>query len=631
MDAFTKLIDEITNRAISIQNLKVLSEDLDPENAGFIKYQNFLTRIQDNIMLQSLCERLLLRLKKDVVDQHVNLNSMFRDPYGYASFLEIFEAFSKASLRIDKEELKKLCSCVDSDENGKISYKELISKIYAAGEQTGPVRMEKEPPFDDYSKERYGENKYFGEVYREERNEKAPNFRNPEFVQKDYNKEAFSYREHGSVNYDYKQDDPYKRFDYRQDPNDIRKAPENFQNSDYFKNNPSNNPQGYGKDFLNHETSIRDREDVKRFRKENIIDPSSNQKQDYYKPSEYNREPYGINEDPRAYSKERSFDVQNRNTEFYRDQRGEKNYRDPYINRDTYNKSPYDKDPYDKDPYDKDPYDKNPYDKNPYDKNPYDKNPYDRDPYNSRKTPESLETPDSFRNYPSNNPQGYGKDYLSRETSIRDREDVKMFRKENFDPSSSQKPDFYKPSEYNREPYSTNEDRREYNNQRSFELQSRDSINEKKYKDPYQTNEFSNKPNSDIYESLHSKSKNSKSKPLKGPKQHWARNYISMIQDYAQKKQMSTKQVFLEFDIDKSNSLTSFEFARAFETMGIRIPQGELQNLMEELDSNRDGRISLTEFEKILGKREIDPKIENKLDEFREFIRVKKVDLRKFF
>ena len=118
---------------------------------------------------------------------------------------------------------------------------------------------------------------------------------------------------------------------------------------------------------------------------------------------------------------------------------------------------------------------------------------------------------------------------------------------------------------------------------------------------------------------------------FRGPKQHWARYYFKLIKDYANSQQKSLKQVFLEFDLDKSGSLSRVEFRKAFEKLGVPISHWELEMLIEELDSNKNGRISLIEFEAISGDRVLNERLEMFLEDIREVIVRQKIDIRKLF
>ena len=120
-------------------------------------------------------------------------------------------------------------------------------------------------------------------------------------------------------------------------------------------------------------------------------------------------------------------------------------------------------------------------------------------------------------------------------------------------------------------------------------------------------------------------------KKFRGPKQHWARYYFKLIKDYANSQQKSLKQVFLEFDLDKSGSLSRVEFRKAFEKLGVPISHWELEMLIEELDSNKNGRISLIEFEAISGDRVQNERLEAFLEDIREVIFRQHIDIRKLF
>lgn len=118
---------------------------------------------------------------------------------------------------------------------------------------------------------------------------------------------------------------------------------------------------------------------------------------------------------------------------------------------------------------------------------------------------------------------------------------------------------------------------------------------------------------------------------LRGPKQHWAYSYTEAIKFYASQQQKTLKQVFQEFDLDRSNSLSKSELIKALYQMEVPINIGEIENLMEELDLNGDGRVSLSEFEKIAGDREVNERIEQVLEDIRVFVFKNRVNLRYLF
>lgn len=112
---------------------------------------------------------------------------------------------------------------------------------------------------------------------------------------------------------------------------------------------------------------------------------------------------------------------------------------------------------------------------------------------------------------------------------------------------------------------------------------------------------------------------------------HWADRYFEIIKSYMNSKRYSVKDCFKEFDLDRSNSISSFEFSQALQKMGVNLNQTETQNLMSELDSNRDGRISITEFERILGTKATDTWAEEILKDIKDAIRSSGISLRELF
>ncbi|CAG9322011.1 unnamed protein product [Blepharisma stoltei] len=112
---------------------------------------------------------------------------------------------------------------------------------------------------------------------------------------------------------------------------------------------------------------------------------------------------------------------------------------------------------------------------------------------------------------------------------------------------------------------------------------------------------------------------------------HWADRYFEIIRNYMSQKRLSIKDMFTEFDIDRSNSISPFEFSQVLQRMGVQLSQTELQNLMNELDSNKDGRISITEFERILGTKTTDAWAEEVLKEIREAVKISRSNLRELF
>ena len=95
----------------------------------------------------------------------------------------------------------------------------------------------------------------------------------------------------------------------------------------------------------------------------------------------------------------------------------------------------------------------------------------------------------------------------------------------------------------------------------------------------------------------------------------WAEGYYQAIKDYMSRTFTSLKDLFAEFDIDRNNVLTPFEFSSLLQKTGVRISEQDLRRLTEELDVNKDGKVSLTEFERILGVPSTDIYAERLLDQ----------------
>ncbi|OMJ92805.1 hypothetical protein SteCoe_4345 [Stentor coeruleus] len=481
VESFYKIIDDITDRGISMANMKILENDLDNTNSGSIKYPGFIAKIHDGIIYISFAERFLSKLKRQVEARGVNFSMLYNEPSGMIGFMELFDVLRKASLDVDKEELKKLCSGMDADDIGKINYKEFVQKVYDAGEPYDRRRNFDERRFD-----------------RDPRTDNLGYRERPGYEEKKYNQDLIR--------------------DYIRDESNFERDPRDY----------TRNERSFDKD-------------LNRDRSRDFGDKGNDRDRDFYR--DRSRE-FGDKGYDRDLYKDRSREFEDKNydrdREFKRDKSREYDDRDREFLRDK-----------------------------------------------------SREYDDRDREFTRDRSREYGQD--------------KGFIKD--------------PREWKREA-----ERRELEDRRSTS-RNRD--------DPYQRR--------DVFDSRNLTSKTSEDfgyrsispaytrRPLRGPKQHWAKSYIQVIQDFASRKQLTTKQIFQEFDLDRSNSLTTFEFAKALESMGVKISQKELQNFMEELDSNRDGRVSLTEFEKILGKRDVDERIEAKLEEFRDVIKRDRIDLRRLF
>ena len=554
-EGFYRLIDSVTDREVSVQNIKILVEDLDSTNTGFVKYQAFLSRVGEATIYKAFADRILIKLKKDVTDANINLTRMFTEPSGYVSLQEIFDAFNRASLRIEKEELKKLCSGLESDDSGKISYKDLIKSIYAAGERSErpPVR------YEDYGKvaqgrgePRYGEipglDRDFGGKRHEEgrRDEYGGDFATKGFGEgrrDDYHGEFAGKRFEEVRRDDYggdfrRPDEP--RYDQKKDQYgyvpplpEVRNASPNAQGyrpvfgpdpDPYRRDQPRPDPVGYRPDSPRHLQEHR---------------PVYGPEPDPYRRDYAKAEPVGYRPDSPRHRQDPSY--RHDSPRFRQDNR----YDSPRNRKDS---PRFRQDP-----------------------------PYGRQDHRQDSPRDRRDRTEGYRQDPAYKTSGF---YTH---------DTSLDRKDTMDRHKS--PDYYREEGASRDP-------RGYG---KFQEPGR--------RDPYDTTErFSSTytEGDDPYESANRRSmytSKTSFRALRGPKQHWAKTYIQAIQEYAERKQMSIKQIFQEFDIDRSNSLTPFEFAKSLQGMGLKISQGELQNLMEELDSNQDGRVSLAEFEKIMGKK----------------------------
>lgn len=571
---FHRLIDEISNRSMPIEHFKLVLAESDPGNTGTVKYQNFLSRIEEGIVYNSFSQRLLSNLNKDINDKNITLTKLFKDPSGYATFQEIFEGLNKASVSVDREELKRLLAGIDTDENGKISYKELIHKIHSAGGIGKPSEEFKKDRFDyrEESKYFYGADKKYERFDRPEFKDDYRNTADYKIPEPDYRKPSPGYRnpspdyknpgiDYGTHDRDYRDPSPgYKNPpDYRVPGPDYKSPGESYRNSEKDYSNLGD----YRKPDQDYKVPIDYRNPVdQRY-------PG----QDYRKPGQ----DYSIPE---------------------RDYKGTVDYRQ---SAPEYNKPDY--------------------------RNPVD---YRYPDQNYRKPGQDYSIPDPDYKLPADSraldydPKKPGQDYRS-VTESRTVSQGYMTPGQDYRKAGS---DYMNPNDYQK---SSSMYRSTTNEFRTDSLDYKPNYrNEEPRRDPYSRSGTDYDPRSEDRKSPSPRSR-TQARPLRGPKQHWAKSYIQIIQEYIQKRQCSVKQIFQEFDLDKSNSLTSFEFAKALDSMGVQLSQGELQILMEELDLNHDGRVSLLEFENIIGKREIDERLEQKLEEFREFVKRERIDLRKFF
>ena len=62
------------------------------------------------------------------------------------------------------------------------------------------------------------------------------------------------------------------------------------------------------------------------------------------------------------------------------------------------------------------------------------------------------------------------------------------------------------------------------------------------------------------------------------------------------------KEVFDQFDADKSGAIDSNEIQKVCEALGVEVSKAEVEALISEADSNGDGKIQYDEFKKaVLG------------------------------
>ncbi|OMJ80203.1 hypothetical protein SteCoe_19609 [Stentor coeruleus] len=550
VENFYKIIDDITDRGISMANVKILENDLDNTNSGSIKYPGFIAKIHDGIIYNSFAEKFLTRIKKQTLDKGVNISVLYNEPTGMIGFMELFDLLRKTSLDINKEELKKFCSGMDADDVGKINYKEFVQKVYDAGESFPRRRPVDERKFDRGSraenlgyreKPEYEEGKYKPENSRDYIRDESNFERDP----RDYNRGQNERDRDKNLNVDRGRDFADKGRDFGDRGRDFADKVRDFGDKGRDFADKGRDFADKGRDFADKGRDFAD------------------------KGRDFADKGRDFPDKGRDFP-DRSRDFGDRSRDF-----GDKG-------RDFGDKS-------------RDFGDKG--------------NDRDQDLYRDRSREFGDKSYDRDREFTREKSREYDDDRNREYTKDRSRE-------------YGQDKEYNKDSrEWRREP-----DRREQEDRRS---------NSRNREDPYQKHDgfdsrnLTPKPSEDFgYRSV---SPAYSRRPLRGPKQHWAKSYIQIIQEYASRKQLTTKQLFQEFDLDRSNSLTTFEFAKALDSMGVKISQKELQNFMEELDSNRDGRISLTEFEKILGKRDTDDRIEAKLEEFRDVIKRDRVDLRRLF
>jgi Ca2+-binding EF-hand superfamily protein len=67
-------------------------------------------------------------------------------------------------------------------------------------------------------------------------------------------------------------------------------------------------------------------------------------------------------------------------------------------------------------------------------------------------------------------------------------------------------------------------------------------------------------------------------------------------------KEEAIRRTFNILDRDKDGNIDTKELERFILNQGMNIPQEELQQLIEKIDTNQDGKIQLSEFESIMHK-----------------------------
>ena len=478
-EQLSKLIDDITDRGVTSQNLRILLDDLDKNESGVVNYPPFVGRVQDSIVFNSLVLRFYPKILREVNQKNLNLNLLFKDSVKFVSYQELLDSLMKMGVSVDREELRKVITGLENDELGKVKWQEFVNKVYEGSERNV-----------DEARDR-------------------PGYRN--------------------------EPPAYKQEPYKNDPPSFRGEDPSYKKTPAYKNEPP----------------------------------------------VYRIEEPGYRNDPPAYRKEEP-GYRNDPPPFRKEDPGKRN--DPPAYR---NEGPS----------------------------------YRNDP------PNYLNEPPNYRDNYAYKPEP-------------ERRDAGFYNRQNEDhrPHTRDDPGY---SSINRHsPYSTHNSNLDYPREGNFYSTTQD------HRPPSQSfgrNETPYRGNSGNFASSRYPTEENRStsrsgffsprnpKPLRGPKQHWARSYIETIQTYAKQRQKTLKQLFKDFDIDNSNSLSTFEFAKALQSMGANPTQPELQNLMEELDLNRDGRVSLLEFEKVVGNRENDERIEEKLEELREIIKRERIDLRRLF
>ena len=117
----------------------------------------------------------------------------------------------------------------------------------------------------------------------------------------------------------------------------------------------------------------------------------------------------------------------------------------------------------------------------------------------------------------------------------------------------------------------------------------------------------------------------------KSPTYEWSQNQVRQVRQYLNSRQLSAKDFFRELDKDRNNTLSAFEFQQGLMKLGAQLTEGDLQRLMTELDLNKDGRISLIEFERIVGVLPKDQWAERLTQDLRAAIRKANISLRAMY
>lgn len=82
----------------------------------------------------------------------------------------------------------------------------------------------------------------------------------------------------------------------------------------------------------------------------------------------------------------------------------------------------------------------------------------------------------------------------------------------------------------------------------------------------------------------------------------WENNVIERLRVIIATSTKSIKEIFDEFDLDGNGFVTQVEFRNALRTLGLGITSREIDQVMNRIDSNGDGKIDYQEFSGILSK-----------------------------